>query len=374
MLSTVLGHIVLPGKAKARIKRPGSRSDRRPTVSVVIPCYNYGRYLPACIKSVLDQPDVHVDVLVIDDASTDGSAETVRRLPAQDARIRTICHVENRGHIASYNEGLAQARGDYTVLLSADDLLTPGCLARATSLMEAYPSVGMTYGFPLDCTDDHIPTARTVATNWIIWPGRNWLAHSCKTGRNILRSPEAVMRTSVLHEIGYYRADLPHAADFELWMRAATTSDIGYVGGADQAYYRIHANNMHHSVFDVLADVTERLRCFDSIFSERAEFLTDPGSMRDMAHRTLAREAVGHAISAYTRGTTGQEPVDDYAAFALKAWPDVTRTRGWRTLGRLRESDGSKPRRGRDPSLRAREAVRNLRYALRWWRQRWAGI
>jgi len=375
MLNTLMGRMVLPGKAKANVKRPGMQSGRHPSVSVIVPCYNYGRYLPACVKSILDQQDVRVDVLVIDDASTDGSAEIVRGLMTQDARIRTICHAANRGHIATYNEGLAQASGDYTVLLSADDLLTPGCLARATSLMEAHPSVGLTYGFTLDCTDDLIPAARTVATSWIIWPGHNWLAHRCKTGRNVLRSPEAVMRTSVLHEIGYYRADLPHSADFEMWMRAATASDVGYVGGADQAYYRIHANNMHHSFFDVLADISERLRCFDTIFSERSGLLANPGPMHDTAHQTLAREAQGLAISAYARGIIAQEPVDDYASFALKAWPDITRTRGWRTLSRLRQAGGrGRPGHGRDPSLMAGEALRRLRWSARWWRQRWAGV
>ena len=192
MLSQLVGRMALPRDARVKVRRPVSPDGRRPSVSVVIPCYNYGRYLSNCVKSVLDQQDVHVDVLVIDDASSDGSAEIVSRLPAQDNRIRAICHETNRGHIATYNEGLAQARGDYAVLLSADDLLTPGCLSRATSLMEAYPSVGLTYGFAIDFRDADLPPAQTVATDWIIWQGHSWIAHMCKTGRNLLRSPEAV--------------------------------------------------------------------------------------------------------------------------------------------------------------------------------------
>jgi hypothetical protein len=180
------------------------------------------------------------------------------------------------------------------------------------------------------------------------------------------------MRTSVLREIGEYHAHLPHAADFEMWMRAATVSDIGYVGGADQAYYRIHADNMHHSAFNVLADLSERLRSFDTIVSERSGLLVDPGSMRDAAHRALSREALGHAVSAYARGVADREPVDDYAAFALKTWPEARHLGEWRTLCRLRETRDS--RRRRDPALITREAVRNVRYSLRWWRRRWAGV
>ncbi len=116
------------------------------TVSVVIPCYGYGHLLPRCVESALSQPDVDVDVLIIDDCSVDDSFEVARRLAAADPRITAIRHPENRGHIATYNEGLACATGDYTVLLSADDLLTPGSLARAASVLDDNPDVGFVYG------------------------------------------------------------------------------------------------------------------------------------------------------------------------------------------------------------------------------------
>jgi len=372
MLSRLIRRVLLPSNAKAKIRRPPKEVRHYPSVSVVIPCHNYGRYLSDCVRSVLDQQHVRVDVLLIDDASSDGSAEIVSRMAAEDSRISSICRHTNQGHIATYNEGLAQATGDYTVLLSADDLLTPGCLARATSLMDTHPSVGLTYGFAVSFTGTNLPPARTAATSWTVWQGHDWLNHRCKNGRNVLRSPEAVMRTSVLRKIGYYCAHLPHAADFELWMRIATVSDVGYVGGADQAYYRIHANNMHHSQFDVLADVSERLRSFDKIFRERSELLSDPDSMRDTAHRTLAREALGHAISAYTRGVANREPVDDYAAFALEAWPDARCLTAWRTLCKARNMSDSRTK--WHPLLMMREAVRRLTYSLRWWRCRWAGV
>lgn len=363
--------LVLPRNVKASVRHPCNKSDRCPTVSVVIPCYNYGRYLAECVKSVFEQQNVCVDVLIIDDASTDGSAELVTNLAAEDARIRTICHETNRGYIATFNEGLAQASGDYTVILSADDRLTPGCLARATSLMEEHASVGLTYGFPIDFTDTDLPPARTVATNWIIWRGYDWIAHRCKSGHNVLRSPEAIMRTSIIRGIGGFREDLPHTPDFEMWMRVATVSDVGYVSGADQAYYRVHENNMHYS-FDTLADVSERLRAFDAIFTERSELLRNSNLLHDTAHRVLAREALGHAISAFARGLADQELVNDYAAFALTAWPDAKHFREWRTLWRLREMYEGAPR--RNLWLITYEATRNLRYALRWRRWRMAGV
>src|SRR5437763_399662 len=153
--------------------------QRRPSVTVVIPCYNYGRYLSTAVKSVLDQPGVDVEAIVIDDASTDGSAEIVRELAAADPRVRAIFHRGNLGHIATYNEGLEQASGDYVVLLSADDALTPGSLARATALLESHPSVGLVYGYYERFVEDPPPVTQGVR-NWTIWSGDDWIEGRCR--------------------------------------------------------------------------------------------------------------------------------------------------------------------------------------------------
>ncbi len=95
-------------------------------------------------------------------------------LARSEPRIRLICHEQNKGHIATYNEGLAMVESDYVVLLSADDLLVPGSLARATALMEAYPSVGYVYGHPVDFTDEP-PEVPTEVKSWTIWSGSEWI-------------------------------------------------------------------------------------------------------------------------------------------------------------------------------------------------------
>jgi glycosyltransferase involved in cell wall biosynthesis len=389
MLDRLVTRSALPVNARAEIVRPRKPNGRCPAVSVVIPCYNYGRFLPQCVNSVLDQADVRVDVLIVDDASTDGSDQIVRELGARDTRIRTIIHTENRGPAPTYNEGLTQVTGDYAVLLSADDRLTPGCLARATSLMEEYPSVGLTYGSPVIFTDGRHPPARTTAKSWVIWQGHDWIAQSCRTGENALKSPEMVVRSSVLREIGLFRTDLPLAGDFEMWMRIAAVSDIGYIAGADQAYYRIHANNMHHTRFGVLDDFTQRLASFDAVFSEQSRFPKDLDSMRDTAHRTIARMALRQAIrdtayrtiarSSFSRvldkclsGTVGDETVNEYTTFALKTWPDAKRFSEWRILDKLSEECDGSPK--LSPSLLARMAVRKLRTRTVLWRRKLVGV
>ena len=370
LLSTLVARTIWAKEPKVTVRRPRKHVGNRPSVFVVIPCYNYGHYLEACVDSVLGQQDVQVDVLIIDDASTDGSANTVRQLGLRDGRIHTICHSRNAGHISTYNEGLAQASGDYTVLLSADDLLTPGSLERATSLMQEHPSVGLTYGSAVIITDDDVPLARTVPANWIIWPGRSWLAHVCKTGANPLRSPEAVMRTSVLQAVGGYSADLPHSADFGMWMRAAMLADVGFIGGADQAYYRSHSSNMHDESFGVLGDLDQRLASFDEILGESAG-LAGREQMLDSAHRAMAREALSAAIAAGTGGDADQESVEQYVSLALRFWPDARDLPEWRILRRWGPHQGTSA--AWPSSLSFYEATRKMKYSARWWRRRIAG-
>ena len=115
------------------------------------------------------------------------------------------------------------------------------------------------------------------------------------------------MRTSVLHEVGGYSADLPHSADFEMWMRAAAIADVGFVGGADQAYYRMHSNNMHDVTFGVLGDFDQRLASFDKVLADRSLRVSERASLSEAAHRAVAREALSYAIGATVRNPADRE-------------------------------------------------------------------
>ena len=99
-----------------KILRPRP-SAGRPTVTVVIPCYKYGHFLAGVVESVLSQPGVDADVIIVDDASPDESGAVADALAEADPRIRVIHHPENKRHIATYNDGLSAATGKYVVLL-----------------------------------------------------------------------------------------------------------------------------------------------------------------------------------------------------------------------------------------------------------------
>ena len=129
------------------------------SVSVVIPSYNYARFLRGCVESVLMQKDVEVEVLIIDDCSSDDTDAVGQELAA-DPRVTYWRHKVNKGHIATYNEGLEWASADYLALISADDLLTPGALKRATTALDSRSTAGFAYGRSVYFVDnDAIPPA-----------------------------------------------------------------------------------------------------------------------------------------------------------------------------------------------------------------------
>jgi len=304
------------------------------SVSVVIPCYNYGHYLRDAVASVLSgQEGVDVRVLLIDDASTDDSAEVAQKIAADDDRVEVIIHSVNRKNLATYNEGLLEwADGDYSVLLDADDRLTPGALRRAADLMDANPGVGFVYGHPLHFREGvPLPQARTSVQGWTIWPGHWWVERRFRAAVNCITTPEVMVRTSVQKQVGGYDLRLPHAGDLEMWMRLAAHSDVGYVRGVDQALYRMHDSNMTKDR-TLLVDLVQRRLAFEVLLENCADKLPDADRLSAKVHRKLSHEALFRAARAYDRGRTGQVPVDELVQFAFDCWPDAARLPVYRGL------------------------------------------
>ena len=337
----------------------------RPTVSVVIPCYNYGRFLPQAVASAVDQPGVDVEVLIVDDASTDGSDVVAHRLAEADGRVEVLAHERNAGHIRTYNDGLRRVRGDYVVLLSADDVLAPGALARAAALMESDPSVVLTYGYPMTFTEQPPADEVSRVTHWTVWEGEEWLRRICARGRNIIVNPEAMLRRTVMDELGGYEEDHPHAADMKLWMRAAARGRVGRVNGPVQAYYRTHTDNMHSTQFaGALTDLRESRRVFDSFFDEGDVTSALAEKLRGIAVQALAHEALRRAATTQAAAAGGGgTSADDFARFAVECEPAIRGSARWRTYQR-------RSRRGMPAAERVLvERSSSLRWALRW--QRW---
>jgi glycosyltransferase involved in cell wall biosynthesis/GT2 family glycosyltransferase len=124
-----------------------------PTVSVVIPCFNDGRYLPEALQSVFAQTLQPIEILVVDDGSTD--PRTVKLLKTLDRPMVRILHHENRGLSAARNTGMRNAEGKYIYFLDADDVIYPECLATLTRMLENGSGVAATSAIRISGGPDH---------------------------------------------------------------------------------------------------------------------------------------------------------------------------------------------------------------------------
>ena len=118
------------------------RDDRRPKVTIVTPTYNREQLLAETIESILAQSWTDFEYLIIDDGSTDGTAERVRRF--EDPRIVYLRH-DNMGEAATVDRGWALARGEYVAVVSSDDPVLPGWLEASVRWLDERPQVIVSY-------------------------------------------------------------------------------------------------------------------------------------------------------------------------------------------------------------------------------------
>src|SRR3990170_4694541 len=112
-------------------------------VSVVTPSLNQAQYLEAAIVSVLEQDYAHIEYLVIDGGSSDGSLEIIQRYAG---RLNSWVSEPDTGQTDAINKGFARTSGEVMAYLNSDDLLRPGAIREAVGYFEAHPEVGMVYG------------------------------------------------------------------------------------------------------------------------------------------------------------------------------------------------------------------------------------
>jgi glycosyltransferase involved in cell wall biosynthesis len=213
-----------------------------PRVSFVVTNHNYARFLPQAIDSLLGQSFKDLELIVVDDCSTDDSGSVLDRYE-HDPRIRIVRHTTNTGSIRAYNEGLLMAQGEFVGVFDADDYaLDPDAVARQVALFDADQSVGLVYS-AFDQVDEYSQAFRAC---------RPFPADYVRSGLaefgdliflNYIAHSGTLVRRTCHEELGYYDLRLPYAGDWELWLRVASRYGVGYVSAPLYAY-RVHINNM----------------------------------------------------------------------------------------------------------------------------------
>ncbi len=206
---------------------------RQPLVSLVIVCYNQARYLPEAIQSALAQTYQFVEILVVDDGSTDETAQVASAYP----RVRCI-HQGNRGLAAARNTGLRHSVGEYIVFLDADDRLLPGALQEGMHCFGEFPDSAFVSGAYHNVFSDGSPAPTD--PQQFVEADHYW---RMLQGNYIGMHAAVMYRREKIVAVGGFRENLPACEDYELYLRMMRRWPVRVHPGM-VAEYRQHDTNM----------------------------------------------------------------------------------------------------------------------------------
>jgi len=205
-------------------------------VSVIIPTYNYASFLPRAIESVLSQNYQDIEVFVVDDGSTDGTAQI---LSQYKSRIKYI-HQENAGLSEARNTGILNSTGEFIQFLDSDDILGPDSVALQVKYLENHPeaSVVVCRNRLFTKTENGLPKS---TGTWRLF--QNDLdVHLCHF--NIAPPHAFLFRREAIVQTGWFDPGLKACEDHDFWIRAATKGFIPCYNPSAFVYYRKHHRSM----------------------------------------------------------------------------------------------------------------------------------
>jgi len=200
-------------------------------VSIIIPLYNYEKYIADCLLSCVNQDYENVEIIAVDDHSTDRSVEMARKV--NDKRIRIIELKENKGYSHAKNEGIIQSKGEYITTIDADDMLTLPSIRKRVEYLENSPGIDIVHGIAYKFEGSKSYSECLRKQHKLSFDRR------CK-----IHAQGVLVRRSVYERFGLYYEALRSKADKEFWVRL---SFLGVEFGKIEtkcAFYRIHEKSM----------------------------------------------------------------------------------------------------------------------------------
>ncbi len=276
----------------------------RPLVSVVMPAYNCARYISAAIESVLAQAYRPLEIIVVDDGSTDGTREAATAYPEV-----TYIAQANGGPAKARNAGIRRARGEYVALLDADDLWPAEKLAEQVVFLQAHPDVALLFGSARRFADDGWTEAPLFERYGLTksYFGHDHLvvdATSKLLQGNFIPTGTVIARRSTLLEVGLFDERFRLAEDWDFWLRIALRHPIAYSRKLWKLK-RVHASNLSNdteAMVKAALSVMEKLRasCAAELAACGADIRTHlRNAYRNLGYFYLRQRRLSHARRAF---------------------------------------------------------------------------
>lgn len=213
---------------------------KTPKISIVMPVYNAEKYVSVAIKSILDQSFIDFEFIIVDDGSTDSTSKILSDF--NDTRINVFTHKKNIGIVASLNEGIKQARGEYIARMDADDISISDRLEKQYAYMKNNPNVVICAG-NIQSINHH---GNIISKPW--WKVSEASINWSLIWGNVIPHPTVMMRKSALPTTMY--RNYQYAEDYDLWLRMMNKGDIVRINEI-LLLYRLHDDHEGNSTISM---------------------------------------------------------------------------------------------------------------------------
>ena len=203
-----------------------------PQVSVVCLCYNQSRWVEEAVTSVLNQTYPNIQLIIIDDCSTDDSPDRIKKIKKENPSVEIILSTVNRGNCSAFNKALKRVTGDYVIDFAADDVMMPD---RVEKQVKFFQNLDETYGVVF--TDaKYIDAGGEFIRNHYEYLRNNKLVSTIPQGdvycdvlsRYFISSPTMMIKKKVFDDIGGYDESLAYE-DFDFWVRSSRIYKYGFL-------------------------------------------------------------------------------------------------------------------------------------------------
>ncbi|GEM_PF-841607 len=305
-----------------------------PRVSVVMPAYNAGRYIREAIESILAQDFTDLELIVVDDGSSDDTASIVRAAGDIDPRVRLIRQPNSGKPAIARNRGIRESRGDVICFLDADDVWKPGKLTTCLGILTRSPDLDLVFHDVEYMSEDGTFTSRHNLSSLdfdkqvlcfsealdevtFLCNEKVLFFFMCTKVTTIFPSAAVIQRARLFQEATFFAEDVVAGEDADLWFRIVRTGGVAYVNRALSGY-RIHPSSVTHQDGGQLIDAVQ---VHERNYARHGDFLN--WTQRLAYRRRIAEKLF---VIGYRQAVAGQHDAAlRWYSKSLRWWPE------WRT-------------------------------------------
>ena len=274
---------------------PAPVGDDGPLVSVCIPTYNRASMVGDAIRSALAQTYETIEVLVVDNASTDDTAAVVSSFT--DPRLTYIRNERNLGLFGNFNRCIELAQGKYIHILHSDDMVPPEFTETCVRFLEEHPEVAFTFtGAEVEARGTVLPLDYAKKTE--IYPPPEGFRRILRD-RNVVICPSVVARRDVFQGYGGFSLEYPYASDLALWLKISRAHAVAFLHGSRIRYRQGPHSESHRLLFDSVRGYLDMMRIYLAVGEDLGD---ERDRFRAEMNTALERFAGDCLYAAWTRG------------------------------------------------------------------------